>query len=155
MALDNIAGINETGISDGEIKAAIFLDLVNIQFHGNSPYEFNNYVKNNSSKLKQLYDTKLINDLVIDSALEVSLSNEASLECSLVFQNVKEYSDFRDYLSNPAYMAHAFVTGRFDDKTAKDIPFRNIGMTCDEFVKTYYDEKLVPNLRSKLLGIKS
>jgi len=99
--------------------------------------------------IKYLYKLNFIDNNTIEEALEKFVLKRAKKDYEVIVkQNSKIYAD---HLPFPEYLAYGIKKGIFCENDIKKIPFDHED-TLESFIKEYYKENLIKEMRKKFLS---
>ena len=104
----------------------------------------------NHEILKNLYDSKIIDNESIERALDIAVQRQAINDYEWLLNDKKLSGAYADDLGYPEYLAHGIIKGVFSEKELSKIPLTH-DETLDSFVKLYSKPNLIESLRNKIL----
>jgi hypothetical protein len=116
-------------------------------------YEIDTYAKKNKNNLSFLYNQGIIDDLSIESALEVAVLNQAIQDYNIMTNEDRKVSIYADHIDRPDCFAYALQKDIFSNTEIKRIPFDH-GQTVETYTQRYGKENLLSTLREELLNPK-
>ncbi len=111
------------------------------------------YARKYKKILNFLYKQKIIDDSLIETALEVAVFNQARRDYDMMIIKGRAYTIYADHISRPDCFAYALKKGIFSKEEIKKIPFDH-GDTVERYIQIYYRENLLSIIREELLNPK-
>ncbi len=140
---------------DNYLAKSVIDFLSTIQFSN-----LNLYALKYKEYINLLYNKGIINNSSIDKGLEKGVLNQARNDYCLIIginENRKREggSPFpAEDLPMPEFFAYGIQKDKFSEKELSVIPWGDAGETKESFMKTYYSENLISNLRKVFLNPK-
>lgn len=109
------------------------------------------YARNNGSTLKSLYLAGIIDDDLLEKALEDAVYNQARRDYETMEKS--SFSSHADHVARPDCLGYAIMNGKFSDNELSKIPFDH-GETIESFPKIHGSDNLLEKLKDQLFNPK-
>lgn len=137
--------MTSTTLTD-KIKEVVLNDIKQIDLD-----RLNLYAHQNHQSLHALYHAEIINNAVIESALEQAVLTCAKRDYQSLVQHKSPLgTQYPDHLIRPELFAYAIEKGTFSDKELSQVKFDH-SETAKTFPQSYHKENLLELLREELL----
>ena len=115
-------------------------------------FSLEEYSREDHDTISALYDSGLIDDILIEEAIKPVVFKEAQIVLEdLKIRRRKGLPTYADHCYREGYLAYALSKGFFSAKEIAEIPFDH-GATPDSFVEEFGREDLLARLREKFLN---
>jgi hypothetical protein len=108
------------------------------------------YARQNQTVLHALYDHKIIDEPLIEGALEEAVFLQARHDYETMTRKGRPDRLFADHLGRPSCLAYALERNKFSEAEIAQIPFDH-GQNASSYAKQFRQPDLLPRLREELL----
>ena len=112
--------------------------------------DLNQYALSNHDTMQKLYETKILDDNLIDEGLRTAVVSRARKDFHMLAVRGSELFLCADDLPDRSCLAYAISEGVFTDDERKKIPFDEGGVRS--FLRLYNVKDLIATLRQRLLN---